>query len=48
MLMVHGDDKGLVIPPRVAEIQVVIVPIAPSKKMADMAGPIKAFYTRNE
>ncbi|UKK00122.2 prolyl-tRNA synthetase [Theileria orientalis] len=27
MLMVHGDDKGLVIPPRVAKLQVVIVPI---------------------
>lgn len=26
MVMVHGDDKGLVIPPRVAQIQVVIVP----------------------
>jgi len=25
--MVHGDDKGLVLPPRVAQIQVVIVPI---------------------
>ncbi len=27
MVMVHGDDKGLVIPPKVAPIQVVIVPI---------------------
>jgi len=27
MVMVHGDDKGLVLPPRVAPIQVVIVPI---------------------
>ncbi|MBD3202863.1 proline--tRNA ligase [Candidatus Woesearchaeota archaeon] len=27
MIMMHGDDKGLVIPPRVAPIQVVIVPI---------------------
>jgi prolyl-tRNA synthetase len=25
--MVHGDDRGLIIPPRVAPIQVVIVPI---------------------
>jgi len=25
--MYHGDDKGLVLPPRVAPIQVVIVPI---------------------
>jgi prolyl-tRNA synthetase len=27
LVMVHGDDKGLVLPPRVAPIQVVIVPI---------------------
>lgn len=27
MAMVHGDDKGLVLPPRIAPIQVVIVPI---------------------
>lgn len=27
VIMVHGDDKGLVLPPRIAPIQVVIVPI---------------------
>lgn len=27
MVMQHGDDKGLVLPPRVAPIQVVIIPI---------------------
>jgi prolyl-tRNA synthetase len=27
MIMVHGDDKGLVLPPKVAPIQAVIVPI---------------------
>ena len=27
MIMVHGDDSGLVLPPRVAPIQIVIVPI---------------------
>lgn len=27
MVMIHGDDKGLVLPPRVAPIQVVVVPI---------------------
>ncbi|KAJ2509655.1 hypothetical protein GGI11_005785, partial [Coemansia sp. RSA 2049] len=26
MVMVHGDDKGLVMPPRVAETQVIIIP----------------------
>ena len=27
MIMLHGDDKGLVVPPMIAPIQVVIVPI---------------------
>jgi len=27
MIMIHGDDKGLVLPPKVAPMQVVIVPI---------------------
>lgn len=35
MIMVHGDDKGLVLPPRVAPIQIVIVPIYYSDKDAD-------------
>ncbi|CDW82919.1 prolyl-trna synthetase [Stylonychia lemnae] len=30
MIMTHSDDKGLVIPPRVAQIQVVIIPIIKS------------------
>ena len=32
MIMVHGDDKGLVLPPRVAPIQVVVIPIYYSEK----------------
>ena len=31
LIMVHGDDSGLVLPPRVAPIQLVIVPIATHK-----------------
>ena len=26
MVMVHGDNKGLVLPPRVAGLQVVVIP----------------------
>lgn len=33
MIMVHGDDQGLILPPRVAQTQVVIIPIV--KKNAD-------------
>ena len=32
MIMTHGDDKGLVLPPKVAPIQVVIIPIYHSKE----------------
>ncbi|THG06484.1 hypothetical protein TEA_011811 [Camellia sinensis var. sinensis] len=27
MVMVHGDDKGLVLPPKVASIQVIVIPV---------------------
>lgn len=32
VIMVHGDDNGLVLPPRVAPTQIVIVPIQQSKE----------------
>ncbi len=32
LIMVHGDDNGLVLPPKVAPVQVVIVPIAQHKE----------------
>ena len=32
MIMTHGDDKGLVLPPKIAPIQVVIIPIYYSKE----------------
>jgi prolyl-tRNA synthetase len=31
VIMVHGDDSGLVLPPRIAPIQVMIIPIAQHK-----------------
>jgi prolyl-tRNA synthetase len=36
MLMAHGDDSGLVLPPRVAPIQVIVVPI-PTRSDDDAA-----------
>ena len=32
IIMVHGDDNGLVLPPKIAPIQVVIVPVAQHKE----------------
>lgn len=34
MVLIHSDDKGLVIPPRVSEIQCVIVPVGITAKMS--------------
>ena len=40
MIMVHSDDKGLVLPPRVAETQVVVIPVV---KTGDDIAKIKAY-----
>ena len=39
MVMVHGDDAGLVLPPRVAPLQVVIVPVISKKLPMETATP---------
>ncbi|MFB5621486.1 MAG: proline--tRNA ligase [Candidatus Nitrosomaritimum yanchengensis] len=45
MIMVHGDDQGLVLPPKVAPTQIVIVPIynndEDKKRILDKADEIK-------
>jgi prolyl-tRNA synthetase len=35
MVMIHGDDQGLVMPPRVSSVQVVIVPVGLSAKQTE-------------
>lgn len=42
LIMVHGDDRGLVVPPRIAPTQVMIVPIAQHKEgVLDFAYDLK-------
>ncbi len=46
IIMVHGDDNGLVLPPAVAPVQVVVVPVAAhkpgvSEKAAELAALLK-------
>ncbi len=36
IIMAHGDDKGLKLPPNLAPIQVVIVPIIPNKEESEI------------
>ncbi|MBI2668234.1 proline--tRNA ligase [Candidatus Woesearchaeota archaeon] len=42
MVMIHGDEKGLVMPPRVAPIQAVIVPIMFDKDEDKIMAQVKA------
>lgn len=43
MIMVHGDDNGLKVPPRIAPIQVVIIPVAQHKAgVLEKAAELKA------
>ncbi len=53
VILAHGDDQGLVLPPRLAPIQVVIVPIgrgdqgdAPRAKAHELAAQLKAAGVR--
>jgi hypothetical protein len=39
MVMVHGDDTGLVMPPRVAPLQAIIVPIVSKHLTEEVANP---------
>jgi len=39
MIMIHGDDQGLVLPPKIAPIQVVIVPIYKNDEGKDKVLP---------
>ncbi len=52
LIMVHGDDKGLVLPPRVAPIQIVIVPIYSSQSdkeaVLQKANEIKEILTKRD
>lgn len=42
LIMVHGDDRGLKLPPKVAPTQVEIIPIAPNDEVLAKADEIQA------
>lgn len=44
IIMVHGDDRGLVFPPKVAPTQVILVPIAPKKVREEVLPKVAAIY----
>lgn len=48
IIMVHGDDSGLVLPPRIAPVQVMVVPIQQQKEgVLDKASEVKAALAKN-
>ena len=43
IIMTHGDDNGLILPPKIAPIQVAIIPVAQHKEgVLEKAGALKA------
>ena len=47
LIMVHSDDKGLVLPPRIAPRQVVIIPIGKDDKIYNLALEYKDTLIKN-
>ncbi|MFC0214376.1 proline--tRNA ligase [Paenibacillus chartarius] len=44
LIMVHGDDRGLVMPPKVAPTQVIMIPIGPPKTREQVVGRIDELF----
>jgi len=47
LIMVHSDDAGLVLPPRIAPIQVAIIPIGKDEKVMTLANKYKEELTKH-
>ena len=48
LIMVHSDDKGLVLPPRIAPKQVVIIPIGNDEKVFELSEKINKELNNND
>lgn len=44
LIMVHGDDRGLVMPPKVAPTQVIMIPIGPPKTRDQVLPRVNELY----
>jgi prolyl-tRNA synthetase len=44
LIMVHGDDRGLVLPPKVAPTQVIMIPIGPPKTREQVIGRVNELF----
>ncbi|MCR2805050.1 proline--tRNA ligase [Paenibacillus soyae] len=46
LIMVHGDDRGLALPPKVAPTQVIMIPIGPPKTREQVIGRVDELYAQ--
>ncbi|MCS7461857.1 proline--tRNA ligase [Paenibacillus doosanensis] len=44
LIMVHGDDRGLALPPKVAPTQVIMIPIGPPKTREQVVGRVNELF----
>ncbi|HJF30647.1 MAG TPA: proline--tRNA ligase [Sporosarcina psychrophila] len=44
VIMVHGDEQGLVLPPRVAPTQVILIPVGPWKKNPEIMEKLDGIF----
>ena len=47
LIMVHSDDAGLVLPPKIAPMQVAIIPIGNDEKVITLANKYKELLSKN-
>lgn len=48
LIMVHGDDYGLVLPPKIAPTKVVIIPIGEDEKVNQVTNEVKSILEKND
>lgn len=48
IIMVHSDDNGLVLPPNIAPIKVIVIPIGTNEEVINKANEIKDNLTRQD
>ncbi len=46
LIMVHGDDRGLALPPKVAPTQVIMIPIGPAKTREQVVGRVDELFAQ--
>jgi prolyl-tRNA synthetase len=46
LIMVHGDDRGLALPPKVAPTQVIMIPIGPPKTREQVVGRVDELFAQ--